>query len=215
MVRQEDLGIIPKELSAAAAATIPVAGLTALRALRSCPNLLGATVLVVGGGAVAWYAVQLAVLGGARVVALVRSSESADRMRDLGAHGVIRDSPPPAADFDLVIDTVGGALTQVALAACRPFGRLVILGNVGAASAGLAPSALVAAGCLVQGYRLVVDATSTPVGRDLRNLLGWTASGRLQTPPVQEVSWHDSVRVGQAVAGQLGPARTVLRIADR
>jgi NADPH2:quinone reductase len=213
-VRLADVCPIPDGVGMAEAAIVPVAGLTAFRALHAAGALLGATVLVIGGGAVGAYAVQLAKLGGAQVIAAVRTDESADHMRELGVHRVLVGTPPPQAACDLVVDTVGGAMSQVALAACRPFGRLVIVGNLGAGSDGLSPSALVAAGCLVQGYRLVVDAAGAPVGAHLNALLSWIAEGRLRIPPVREVDWHDAVAVAEAVAGRPGPARTVLRMSD-
>ncbi|UQX88981.1 zinc-binding dehydrogenase [Jatrophihabitans telluris] len=213
-VRQADVSRVPVAVSTAEAATIPVAGLTALRAVRTCPNLLGATVLVIGGGAVASYAIQLAVLAGARVIALVRSAEAAQRVRDLGAHEVLSGASPVRASCDLVVDTVGGSATQVAVGACRPFGRVVIVGNLGDASAGLAPSDLVSAGCLVQGYRLVVDATAAPVGADLGNLINWVSEGRIRTAPVQEMNWRDSARIAEALAGRMGNDRAVLRMAE-
>lgn len=212
-VRLADMSAIPDGVGTAEAAVVPVAGLTAFRAVRAAGPLLGATVLVIGGGAVGAYAVQLGMLGGAHVIAAVRTEDAANRMRELGAHRVLVGTAPPPAACDLVVDTVGGAMSQVALASCRPFGRLLIVGNLGAASDGLSPSALVAAGCLVQGYRLVVDAAGTPVGADLGALLAWIAEARVRTPPVREVDWHDAAAVAEAVAGQASPARTVLRIA--
>jgi NADPH:quinone reductase-like Zn-dependent oxidoreductase len=213
-VRLADVCAIPDGVGTAEAALVPVAGLTAFRAVRAAGALLGKTVLVIGGGAVGAYAVQLGVLGGARVIAAVRTQEAADRMRELGVHRVLVGTPPPQAACDLVVDTVGGAMSQVALASCRPSGRLVIVGNVGAGGDGLSPVALVAAGCLVQGYRLVVDAAGAPVGADLDTLVTWMAEGRVRMPPVREVDWHDAVAVAEAVAGQPGHARTVLRMAD-
>jgi NADPH2:quinone reductase len=214
-VRASDVASIPEEGTVAQAVTLPVAGLTALRAIRVWPTLLSAKVLVIGGGAVAWYAVQFASMAGATVFAAVRTSKSVARLRSLGADQVFHGSAELPAGCDLVIDTVGGAETLRALASCRPFGRVVVIGNVGMPSAGLSTKALVASGCVVQGYRLVVEAESAPVGGDLRTLLDWVVSGRLSTPEVQEVDWRDSDRVGQAVRGLLGGPRPVLRIASK
>src|ERR1700730_2021103 len=57
---------LPDSVSFSAAATLPVAGLTALRALREVGDLLGRRVLVTGAsGGVGHFGVQLAAIGGA------------------------------------------------------------------------------------------------------------------------------------------------------
>ena len=67
------LAPLPDEVSDAQAATLPVAGLTALKALDIGGNPLGRRVLVTGAnGGVGRLAVQLAAVAGAHVTALVR-----------------------------------------------------------------------------------------------------------------------------------------------
>jgi NADPH:quinone reductase-like Zn-dependent oxidoreductase len=62
------LAPLPEAVSFAAAATLPIAGLTALRALRLGGALLGRSVLITGAtGGVGHLAVQLAARSGARV----------------------------------------------------------------------------------------------------------------------------------------------------
>ena len=56
---------LPDDVAFADAAALPVAGLTALRALREGGDLLGRRVLITGAtGGVGSFAVQLAVAGG-------------------------------------------------------------------------------------------------------------------------------------------------------
>jgi NADPH2:quinone reductase len=69
-VPTQRIAVLPENVSFAAAAALPVAGLTALRTLRHGAPLLGKRVLITGAaGGVGHLAVQLAVCSGARVTA--------------------------------------------------------------------------------------------------------------------------------------------------
>src|SRR5579871_2010516 len=70
------MAVLPDNVSFSQAATLPVAGLTALRTLRHGDPLLGKRVLITGAaGGVGTLAVQLAARSGARVTAVVGSTE--------------------------------------------------------------------------------------------------------------------------------------------
>ena len=87
-----NLAELPDEVSFAQAATLPVAGVTALRALEICGFVLGKRVLVTGAsGGVGRFAVQLASRAGARVTAVSRNAERARGLRELGAAEVVFD----------------------------------------------------------------------------------------------------------------------------
>ncbi len=128
----ERLAAKPEALSFEAAAALPVAGLTALQALRDKGALQpGQALLVLGAsGGVGTFAVQIGKMFGARVtgvcgtanVELVRSL-GADRVIDYRTGNFLRSGER----FDLVLDLVG----STSLAAFRPV---------------LAPSATVLAG---------------------------------------------------------------------
>jgi len=90
--------------------------------------LVGRTVLVSGAaGGVGHFAVQVAKLKGARVIA-VASTEHASFLRDIGADEFIdykREVPEDTArDVDLVLDTVGGPTTGRFLPTLKPGGAL-------------------------------------------------------------------------------------------
>ena len=108
------LAAIPDRVSDAQAATLPTAGLTALRALEVAGPVLGRRVLVTGAnGGVGRIAVQLARESGAHVTALVRDAAGAqDLLRGLGAAHVVEAL---AGDFDVIIDGVGGATFGLAI----------------------------------------------------------------------------------------------------
>jgi NADPH:quinone reductase len=90
------VGILPDDVSFGAGSTLGVAGLTALRALRTGGSLLGARVLVTGAsGEVGRFAVQLVRMGGADVTAVAGSEERAEGLEDLGASRVVVGAEDP------------------------------------------------------------------------------------------------------------------------
>ena len=77
----KDLAEIPEGVSDADAATLPVAGLTALYALERGEHLLASRVLITGAsGGVGLFGVQLARLMGADIVAQVRRKDHTELM---------------------------------------------------------------------------------------------------------------------------------------
>lgn len=108
---------LPEGVGWAEAAALPLAGMTALQALRDEARvpMEGATerVLVVGAsGGVGHLAVQLAVAAGARVTG-VCSGRNAALVSSLGAHAVVDYTQPDPfrglSGFDVVVDCVGGS----------------------------------------------------------------------------------------------------------
>lgn len=124
----------PAGLSSEHAATLPVAGLTALQALRDKARVRpGHRVLVHGaGGGVGSFAVQIARWMGAQVTAVTRS-EHVDHVRSLGADVVVdysaEDFSRRGEQYNALID-IGGTRS---LADCRrvlaPSGTLVLTGG--------------------------------------------------------------------------------------
>src|SRR5881628_3038834 len=129
------LAELPDKVTFSQAATLPVAGLTALHALAKGGLLLGRRVLVTGAtGGVGDFAVQLARLAGAHVTASARRADQAPALRQLGAHEVmVGDEIPPSPKYDLVIESVGGRTLGTALAALERGGVCVTLGASAAA----------------------------------------------------------------------------------
>src|SRR5207245_2791439 len=79
------IAVLPDSVSFAAAATLPVAGLTALRALRLGGMLLGRRVLVTGAsGGVGHLAVQMAARSGAQVTAVIRNPQRGQGLSEAG-----------------------------------------------------------------------------------------------------------------------------------
>ena len=162
----------PDRLTAVEAASVPVVGCTALQMLFDEADVrAGQTVVVLGGaGNVGGYAVRIAALAGARVLATGRAGDLESIAR-LGATPVADTAPVPpdvAGRADAVIDTVGGTALASAYAWLRPGGVLV--------SAVGEPDQVAATRHRVRAVLMLVAVTTTKLER-LAALFG---AGRLQ-----------------------------------
>ena len=128
-----DLAVLPENVSPVVAAALPLAGLTALRLVRRAGSLAGRRLLVTGAsGGVGHYLVELAAAAGAEVTAICASPERGARLSALGAASVLTSLPSPAPDvpgYDVVMESVGGALLREALMLLRPGGLLLWFGQ--------------------------------------------------------------------------------------
>ncbi|MGI6294905.1 MAG: zinc-binding dehydrogenase [Armatimonadota bacterium] len=116
------------------AATLPVAGLTALHVLEKGRGLLGRNVLVTGAsGGVGLFACQLAKLMGARVVGLIRREEHRDIVNKSDADEVVvSEDGNGIQDFGpyrLVAESVGGKVLGHVLNHLDHDGICVSFGN--------------------------------------------------------------------------------------
>jgi NADPH:quinone reductase-like Zn-dependent oxidoreductase len=131
----------PAHLSAAEAAALPLAGLTAYRAAFTRGRLSpGDTVLITGiGGGVQTFVLLFAAHLGARTIVTSGSDEKLARAKALGADVAINYKTSPAWHKDvreavpagptLVIDSVGGETLARALEIARVGARVVIYGG--------------------------------------------------------------------------------------
>ncbi|MFI0718549.1 zinc-binding dehydrogenase [Streptomyces sp. NPDC021224] len=133
----EDVLPLPDALTAVDAVTLGGSGVVAHFALSRARSGPGERVLVRGAaGGIGVLAVQLAARGGASAVAVTTASpERGARLRALGATHVLDRSgagggPGAPADFDVVIDVVGGPRLPAFLDRLAPNGRYVCVGVV-------------------------------------------------------------------------------------
>lgn len=138
----------PERLSWHQAAALPLAGLTAWRALITRARLrAGETVLILGiGGGVATFALHIARAAGARVIVTSSSDEKLARAAEMGAAGGVNYTGDDwvaearalagADGIDVVVDSVGSTWPQ-SVAALRPGGRMVCFGGTGGRGAEL------------------------------------------------------------------------------
>lgn len=190
-VSRDWLAELPEGVSFAEAAAIPVAGLTALRALRMGPAILGRRVLVTGAsGGVGRFAIQLAHLGGAEVTALVsRDSARTEGLRELGADEVVTGIEQLRGRFDLIMESVGGDTLGRLATMIHPQGTLVMFGNSSDEPTtfnvrDIYNDALVR----LQGFELFFGGD--PFGRDLGYLARLVAGRRLDPQLAGQLPWE-------------------------
>jgi NADPH:quinone reductase-like Zn-dependent oxidoreductase len=125
---------IPAGVTVAQAATLPVAGLTALACLQSVDNLHDRKVLITGAaGGVGRFLCQLVARSGAQLFAISRRPDLQDQLQHDGvqAAGIFTSmqQAKEAGLYDVVFDSVGGDSLATALLALSPNGICVNYGN--------------------------------------------------------------------------------------
>jgi NADPH:quinone reductase-like Zn-dependent oxidoreductase len=202
----------PRSVSHVESATLPLAALTAWQALVDHADLKpGEQVLVQGGaGGVGSYVVQLAVGLGAAVTATGRAAQR-DFVLGLGASTFLASdsadgagpatsttTTTPASGFDVVIDTVGGAVLEASYGMTRRGGRLVTLGAP--------PDADKAA---ARGLRAVFFVV-TPDAAELAHLAELVDDGRLRPVLSQTFPLRDGRKAFESATAAHPPGKTVL-----
>ncbi len=129
----------PSHLSHEEAAALPLAALTAYRALFTRGQLQeGETVLIPGiGGGVATFLVQMANAAGATVFVTSGSDEKIERAKELGAEGGVnynsedwsKELKKMTGGVDLSVDSIGGEVFNALVQLAKPGSRIVIFGS--------------------------------------------------------------------------------------
>ena len=188
------LAKLPDGVSFEAACTVPVAGLTALRALEAGGPLLGRRVLITGAaGGVGRFAIQLAHRAGAHVTGVVRNAERGEGLRELGADELITELEPEGESFDLLLESVGGASLAAALTRVAPHGTVVAFGASSPEPTTFDVSRFYNRdGAKLYGLRVFDELVRHRCGvRDLTLLLDELAAGRLDPQIDFVTSWDD------------------------
>ncbi|MBL8224819.1 MAG: NAD(P)-dependent alcohol dehydrogenase [Chromatiales bacterium] len=132
---------VPDTMDFAAAATLPCAGVTAWRALQLAGGVgPGDTVLVLGTGGVALFALQIAKAFGASVIATSSSDEKLARAKALGADHTINYKATPewgkaafgmaGLGVKLVVETAGAGTLAQSIGALGWNGHISLLGSL-------------------------------------------------------------------------------------
>ena len=190
-----ELAIVPDDVDLGVAAALPVAGVTALRALRQLGSVIGRRVLITGAsGGVGRYAVQLGARAGAHVVASVGHPGRGAGLAELGASDVIVGLDGIADPVHGVIDTVGGRMLAEAYALLEPGGCVQSVGT-----ASLQPTTIdfEQARRSAGGSRIEAFALGDGLGPDLAVLVDLLAGGALDPQIGWRGPWH---KVGDAAA---------------
>jgi NADPH:quinone reductase-like Zn-dependent oxidoreductase len=164
VVAEGDLVHTPRGLDATQAATLPCAGVTAWHALMTGPGAVrpGDTVVVQGTGGVSLFALQLARLAGARVIATSGDDTKLARARALGAvHGINYRTTPQwskavraftdGRGADHVVEVGGAGTLGESLAAVRPCGRISVIGVLSGRQGALDVAAILMRNVTLQG----------------------------------------------------------------
>lgn len=149
LVEERDLLPIPEMWSYAEAATLPCAAVTAWHALVSVGGVKpGDTVLTLGSGGVSVFALQIATLHGASVIATSSDDAKLARLKALGAAEGVNYRATPDWDqavlrltggrgVDMVVEVGGGGTFERSIRATRDGGQVLRVGDL---SGGVDPS---------------------------------------------------------------------------
>jgi NADPH:quinone reductase len=208
------LAVLPDSVSFVSAATLPVAGTTALRTLRLGGDLAGQRVLITGAsGAVGRFQIQIARDERASVTA-VAGARHAEDLRGLGAERVIESIELAEGPFSLITESVGGESLAHAIERVAPGGTVVIFGS---SSGELTPIGFRQFVPGHEGARLqtfAYYASGPGFGRDLASLLALVTAGRLESRVALTVPWRDVGQALEALRHRTISGKAVLTMSD-
>jgi NADPH2:quinone reductase len=214
-VATQNLAELPAGVSFEQAATLPVAGVTALRALEICGFVLGRRVLVTGAsGGVGRFAVQLAARAGGRVTGVSRNAERARGLRELGAAEVVFDVAD-AEEHDAILEGVGGASLGTAIGKVAGRGTVVSYASSDPDPACFATRALFgrAPGAILRGLFVFEEIERTGTGgADLARLAALVAAGELEPQIDVRGSWRDPAPALAALLERRVAGKAVLHV---
>lgn len=197
--RLDEQGVVlaPTNLDDVEAATLPCAAVTAWHALVTEGGLKpGDTVLTLGTGGVSIFAIQFAVLAGAKAIVTSSNDEKIERAKALGAFaGVNYRRHPDWADevlrltdghgVDHVIEVGGPASFVQSLKATRRGGQINVIGYLGGAEGAINPLDI---------FRRQVRVRGIPVGSraSLEAMCRAIDTNRLRPEVDRIFSWTDA-----------------------
>ena len=217
--RSHAVAILPEAVSDAQAATLPVAGLTALHALRQGGLLLGRKVLVDGAsGGVGHLACQLAAAAGAFVWGHVRRDEHRRAVAEWCGENVVvgRElaAARPHGPFWLILDSVGGSALGAALGMLQPSGACVVFGVSAASTATIESREFFATGgTRLYGLTLFHELMSVErAGIGLRLLAELIEVKKLRPQIAVETRWDEIGTIAQRLIDRDFSGKAVLHI---
>jgi NADPH2:quinone reductase len=197
LARPEDLALVPDAIEDVVAASLPVAYLTAQITLTLAGFEPGMTVLAPGiGGSVGNATYQLARAQGAgKVISTAGSAAKASRAHELGFEDVVDLSEEGLADgvrritvgrgVDVVVESIGGAVTSGALGSLGPGGVLITLGYSAGRKTTIDVTDLIWKGARMAGFSLFAQSP-TVIAKAWRDIVPLIVSGSVK-PIVERV----------------------------
>ncbi|MFF2484672.1 zinc-binding dehydrogenase [Paenibacillus sp. NPDC058071] len=210
------LAEIPDGITFEQAASLPVAGLSALYALRKGGLLLGKRVLITGStGGVGLFVHQLAALSGAYTIGVARSESKAEQVRAFGANEVLVGDDVTKAisangPYDFIIDSVGGDTLAALFPQLIPQGICVSLGHSSSESTTL--NILGLGGRTLYSFFLGEEFNRHEPAPDLALLARLVAEGKLQTIIQVQKSWEEIDEVAHQLIDRQFIGKAVLTI---
>jgi NADPH2:quinone reductase len=217
--RTHAVAVLPEGVSDAAAATLPVAGLTALHALRQGGLLLGRKVLIDGAsGGVGHLACQLAAAAGAEVWGQVRREETRAAVAAWCGGRVVlgRDlaAAKPFGPFWLIVDSLGGGALGAALGMLQAGGTCVTLGvSEGTETRFASRDFFATGGTRLYGLTLFHELMSVErAGLGLALLAGLIAAGTLRPQIALEAPWSEIGTIARRLIDREFAGKAVLHV---
>jgi NADPH:quinone reductase len=195
-------------------ASLPIAGMTALRALRVGGDLEGKSVLITGGsGGVGRFAVEMAARDGARVVAVASGPHRAEGLTDLGAAEVFDEIGDVTGPFDLILESVGGDSLEKAIQLIGPGGTVVVFGNSSGTEARVAFMDFRGKpGARIEAFFVYESGEPPTFGADLQLLADMVADERLHPHIGLEVQWANADNAFRSLQNREVNGKTVLLV---
>lgn len=207
---------LPDTVSFAQAATLPVAGLTALRCVRLGGALLGRRVLITGAaGGVGTLAVQIAAHSGAHVTAVVGRPERATGLIDLGARDVALGIENAAGRYSLILESGGGDSLSQAVKHIEPGGTVVVYGNSSGETSTISFQDFRAAqNARIQSFFYFTSGPEEMFAPDLALLVSLIADGHLRPVIGIERNWAELASVAETLRFRQVAGKAVFRTGD-
>ncbi len=208
------MAVLAETVGFAEAATLPVAGLTALRTLRHGGALVGQRVLITGAaGGVGTLAVQIAARSGAMVTAVVGRADRAAGLQALGVAEVVEGIDQAQGRFALILESAGGASLATAIQLVEPRGTVVVFGSSSGEPTPLGFADFRgAANARVQSFSYFTSEAESRFAPDLALLVSLIADGSLKPQIGAERSWRDVLTVAAQLRDRRIAGKAVLLV---
>jgi NADPH:quinone reductase-like Zn-dependent oxidoreductase len=208
----ELMAALPDTVSFEQAATLPVAGLTALSALRFGGSLVGRRVLITGAtGGVGQFAIQIARAAGAHVTAIVSSEQRLQEARDLGADVALTALPADVDLFHHVMEGIGGDSLNESMRSTVPGGTIALYGTVGGPSTITLADFQRRSSVSIRSH--ILDAEpGRRTGEELARLVALIADGRMKPLIGLTLNWTKTPEAIRALAGRTVRGKAVLTV---
>ena len=194
LVPEKHLVALPDHLSNQQAAGLPLAGITALQALRDWGHIQTEDRVLINGasGGVGTYAIQIAKIYGAHVTA-VCSSQNINLVQSLGADETVdyqeQDISHQDNRYDLICDLVGNIPIKQNLQLMTPGARALLIGFT---------SLSFMLRWMMQGTWAKLKTGQSFISKaaqmnteDLATLVQWSSEGKLQTIIDRQLSFEE------------------------